>query len=54
MKIDGSDLEKKKILKMVELCFSSKLNWWSCIVSIGKTSSNIIAALIHSMYEGTF
>ena len=31
------------------LCFSSELDWSSCIISIAKTASKKIGALIHSM-----
>ena len=52
MKIDGSVLEEKssfKMLKMLGLTFSSKLDWGSCIISIAKTASKKIGALIRSM-----
>ena len=34
---------------MLGLTFSSKLNWGTCIISIAKTASKKIGALIHSM-----
>ena len=49
IKMDGSVFEKKLSLKMIELTFSSKLNWGSYIISVGKTSSKKIGALIRSM-----
>ena len=48
-KIDGSVLEEKTSFKMLGLTFSSKLDWGSYIVSIAKTASKKIGALIHSM-----
>ena len=50
--MDGSVLEEKssfKMLKMLGLTFSSKLDWGSCIISIAKTASKKIGALIRSM-----
>ena len=47
--MDGSILEEKTSFKMLGLTFSSKLNWGSYIVSIAKTASRKIGALIHSM-----
>ena len=44
-----SVLEEKTSFKMLELTFSSKLDWGSYIVSIAKTASKKIGALIHSM-----
>ena len=46
VKMDGSILEEKKMLR---LTFSSKLDWGSYIVSIAKTASKKIGALIRSM-----
>ena len=40
---------RKNIFKMLGLTFSSKLDWGSYIVSIAKTTSKKIGALIHSM-----
>ena len=48
-KIDGSALEEKSSFKMVGLTFSSKLDWGSYIISIAKTVSKKIGALIRSM-----
>ena len=47
--MDGSVLEVKSSFKMLGLTFSSKLDWGSYIVPIGKTASKKIGALIHSM-----
>ena len=49
VKIDGSVLEEKSSFKMLGLTFSSKLDWDSFIISIAKTASKKIGALIHSM-----
>ena len=49
VKIDGSVLEKKSSFKMLGLTFSSKLDWGSYIISIAKTASKNIGALIRSM-----
>ena len=49
VKTDGSVLEGKTSFKMLGLTFSSKLDWGSYIVSIGKTASKKIGALIRSM-----
>ena len=49
VKIDGSFLEEKVSFKMLGLTFSSKLDWDSYIVSIAKTASKKIGALIRSM-----
>ena len=48
LKMDGFVLEVKSF-KMLELTFSSKLDWGFYIISIAKTVSNKIAALILSM-----
>ena len=48
-KIDVSVLEEKSSFKMLGLTFSSKLDWGSYIISIAKTSSKKIGALIRSM-----
>ena len=45
----GSVLEEKLSVKMLELTFSSELDWGSYIISIAKTASKKIGALIHSM-----
>ena len=48
VKIDGSILEEKSSFKVLGLNFSSKLDWGSCIISIAKTTSKEIGALICS------
>ena len=47
--MDGFVLEEKSSFKMLGLTFSSKLDWGSYIISIAKTTSKKIGALIHSM-----
>ena len=47
--MDGSVLEEKTSFKMLGLTFSSKLDWGSYIVSIAKTASKKIGALIRSL-----
>ena len=49
VKMDESVLEEKSSFKMLGLTFSSKLDWSSYIVSIAKTASKKIEALIRSM-----
>ena len=49
VKMDGSILEEKTSFIMLGLTFSSKLDWGSYIVSIVKTASKTIGALIRSM-----
>ena len=49
VKMDESVLEEKTCFKLLGLTFSSKLDWGSYIVSIAKTSSKKIGALIRSM-----
>ena len=49
VKLDGSVLEEKSSFKMLWLTFSSKLDWGSYIISVAKTASNKIGALIRSM-----
>ena len=49
VKMDGSFLEEKSSFKMLGLTFSSKLDWGSYIISIAKTASKRIGALICSM-----
>ena len=49
VKMDGSVLKEKSSFKMLGLTFSSKLDWGSYIISIAKTSSKKIGALIRSM-----
>ena len=45
----GSILEEKSSFKMLGLTFSSKFDWGSYIISIAKTASRKIGALIRSM-----
>ena len=47
--MDGSVLEEKSSFKILELTFSSKFDWGSYIISIAKTASKKIGALIRSM-----
>ena len=47
--MDGSILEEKSSFKMLGLTFSSKLDWGSYTISIAKTVSKKIEALIRSM-----
>ena len=49
VKMDGDVPEKKSSFKMLGLTFSSKLDWGSYVVSIAKTVSKKIGALICSM-----
>ena len=49
MKIDGLVLEEKSSFKMLGLPFSSKLDWGCYIISIAKTASKKIEALIRFM-----
>ena len=49
VKMDASVLEEKPSFKMLGLTFPSKLDWDSYIISIAKTASKEIGALIHSM-----
>ena len=49
VKMDGSVLEEKSYFKMLGLTFSSKLDWGSYIISIAKTASKKIGALIRFM-----
>ena len=42
-------LEEKSSFKMLRLTFSSKLDWGSHIISVAKTASKKIGALIRSM-----
>ena len=48
-KMGGSVLEEKSSFKMLGLTFSSKLDWGSYVISIAKTASKKIGALICSM-----
>ena len=47
--MDWSVLEEKSSFKMLGLTFSSKLDWLSYIISVAKTASKKIGALIYSM-----
>ena len=49
VKMDGPVLEEKSSFKMLGLNFSSKLDWGSYIISIAKTVSKKIGALVRSM-----
>ena len=49
VKMDGSVLQGKSSFKMLGLTFSSKLDCGSYIISIAKTASKKIGALIHSI-----
>ena len=49
MKMDGSVLEEKSSFTMLRLTFFSELDWGSYIMSIAKTASKKIGALICSM-----
>ena len=49
VKMDGTVLEEKSSFKMLGLTFSSKLDWGSYIISIAKTASKKIGALIRPM-----
>ena len=49
VKMDGSVLEEETSFKMLGLTFSSKLDWGPYIVSVAKTASKKIGALIHSV-----
>ena len=47
--MDGHFLEEKSALKVFRFSFASKLDWGSYIISITKTTSKMIGALICSM-----
>ena len=49
LKMDGSVLDEKSSFKILGLNLSSKLDWGSYIISIAKTASKKIGALIRSM-----
>ena len=49
MKMNGSILEEKSSFEMLGLTFSSKLDWGSYSISIAKSASKKIGALIHSV-----
>ena len=54
VEMDGSVLEEKSSFKMLGLTFSSKLDWGSYIISIAKTASKKIGALIRSTFLSKF
>ena len=47
--MDGSVLEEKSSFNILGLIFTSKLDWGSYFISIAKTASKKIGALIRSM-----
>ena len=47
--MDGSVLEEKSSFKMLELTFSTKLDWGSHVISIVKSASKKIGALVRSV-----
>ena len=49
VKMEGSFIEGKSSFKMLGLTISSELDWGSYIISIAKTASKKIGALIHYM-----
>ena len=50
VEMDGSAFEEKSFFKILGLSFFfSKTDWGSCIISIAKTDSKKIGALVHSM-----
>ena len=49
VKTDGSFLEEKSSFTMLGLTFSFKLDWGYYIISITKTTSKKIGAVIHAM-----
>ena len=49
VKMGGSVIEEKSYFKMLGLTLSPKLDWGSFIISVAKTASKKIGALIHSM-----
>ena len=49
VKMNGSAFEEKSSFKMLEVTFSSKLDWGTYIISIAKTATKKIGALICSM-----
>ena len=46
VKMDGSVLEEKSSFKILGLTFSSKLDWGSYFISVAKSVSKSIGALI--------
>ena len=49
MEMDGSVFEEKQNFKILGLTFPSKMDWGSYIISVAKTASNKIGALIRSL-----
>ena len=49
VKMDGSILEEKSSFRILELTFSTKLDWFSYIISIVITASKKNGALIRSV-----
>ena len=49
VKMNGSAIEEKFSFKILGLSFFSKLDWGSYIISVAKTTSKKIGALIRSM-----
>ena len=49
VKMDGSVLEENSSFKMLGLTFCSNLDWGSYIISIAKSASKEISALIRSL-----
>ena len=47
VKMDGSVFEEKSSFKILGVTFSSKMDWGTYIISIAKTASKKIGALIH-------
>ena len=49
VKMDASAFEEKLSSKMLQVIFFSKFDWGTYSISIAKTASKEIGALIHSM-----
>ena len=49
VKMHGSVFEEKSSFKIIGVTFDSKLDWGTYIISIAKTASKKIGALMHSM-----
>ena len=47
--MDRSVFEEKSSFKIIGVTFDSKLDWGTYIISIAKTASKKIGALMHSM-----
>ena len=54
VKINGSVFEEKSSFKMLGLTFSSELDWGCYVISIAKTASKKIGALIRSTFLSKF